>query len=644
MKYIYTLLLLFCLISSQLYSQKWVKTTVQNRNVVLEEFTGIHCGYCPDGHKIANDMVKSNPGKVFLVNVHAGGYAVPQAGEPDLRTTEGTAIDAAAKPSGYPMGSVSRTGSPFALSRNLWASTASSLLANPSPVNVYVKSSIDEKLMVLTTEVEIYYTNASAQAKNYLTIALTQDDILGPQSDYGNYNPTNWTTDGKYRHNHVLRKILTSGGANGESIDTTTKNHYEYRKYTTQLPAQINKIDLVWYKLNVVAFVTESQINGNVLSGMGAPVDYDPNLKVDLALKNLTVMPTDFCITSISPKAEITNNSGMDIASFDVSLILNGIENKKSYTGNFAKGAKTILDWGTIPFSGRGYYTFALLGSQNVASTSNLLQDMDNTNDGISLNGMGFTSKAFTNFVAGFNGSMPKDCAFDLSQNSKFAIVTGTGANATNGAIRFPLHSTWGLEGKPGYIVIGELDLSKAKTPNLFYYYAYSDDNMNGTAPDIRVSVSEDCGATWKEINSMKCVQTGLPSVAGNFYVPPTIDYKKVSVSLLAYAGKGILVRVAGVAGTTGNALYIDEITTDLTTGIEEDLANNTNGVYPNPSTNQITLTNPSLINLNYSIYSSTGRLISEGLNINNIFDISKFSNGAYYVKINSNEFKFVKN
>ena len=33
-----------------------VSQTAQNRNAVLEELTGIHCGYCPDGHKRANDM------------------------------------------------------------------------------------------------------------------------------------------------------------------------------------------------------------------------------------------------------------------------------------------------------------------------------------------------------------------------------------------------------------------------------------------------------------------------------------------------------------------------------------------------------------------------------------------------------------
>ena len=70
------------------FAQLPVDTTVQNRNVVLEEFTGLHCGYCPDGHSRANALVADNPGRVILVNIHSGGYAVPDTNttEPEMRT------------------------------------------------------------------------------------------------------------------------------------------------------------------------------------------------------------------------------------------------------------------------------------------------------------------------------------------------------------------------------------------------------------------------------------------------------------------------------------------------------------------------------------------------------------------------------
>ena len=92
------------------FAQLPVSTAAQNKHIVLEEYTGIYCGYCPDGHSIANGIYAANPGSV-LINIHTGGYAAVAAGEPDLTTTIGNAI--AALPgmgiTGYPAGDVNRT-------------------------------------------------------------------------------------------------------------------------------------------------------------------------------------------------------------------------------------------------------------------------------------------------------------------------------------------------------------------------------------------------------------------------------------------------------------------------------------------------------------------------------------------------------
>lgn len=58
---------------SSMFAQLPVSTTPTNRKVVIEEFTGIKCQYCPDGHKIANTIKASKaPGEVILVNIHTG--------------------------------------------------------------------------------------------------------------------------------------------------------------------------------------------------------------------------------------------------------------------------------------------------------------------------------------------------------------------------------------------------------------------------------------------------------------------------------------------------------------------------------------------------------------------------------------------
>ncbi len=125
-----------------LIAQTFVSTTPENKNVVLEEFTGIHCGFCPDGHLKGQQLHDANPGDVVLINIHAGSFAVPSAGEPDFRTPFGAAIDGQAGVTRYPAGTINRhqftmtQGGGTAMSRGDWASAGSQILAQPSCVNV----------------------------------------------------------------------------------------------------------------------------------------------------------------------------------------------------------------------------------------------------------------------------------------------------------------------------------------------------------------------------------------------------------------------------------------------------------------------------------------------------------------------------
>ena len=73
-------------------SQTFVSTSPENKNVILEEFTGISCQFCPDGHKIAQDLKNLYPNDVFLINIHTGGYASPQGSGTDFNTPFGTSL------------------------------------------------------------------------------------------------------------------------------------------------------------------------------------------------------------------------------------------------------------------------------------------------------------------------------------------------------------------------------------------------------------------------------------------------------------------------------------------------------------------------------------------------------------------------
>ena len=63
-----------------LSAQLLVSTDPQQKNAVLEEFTGIHCGNCPDGHAIGRELMENNPYRVVVISIHQGNYAIPVEG------------------------------------------------------------------------------------------------------------------------------------------------------------------------------------------------------------------------------------------------------------------------------------------------------------------------------------------------------------------------------------------------------------------------------------------------------------------------------------------------------------------------------------------------------------------------------------
>jgi hypothetical protein len=635
MKKIFTLLFLFIGASFTASAQNWVETTAQNKKVVLEEFTGIHCVFCPDGHKKAKELQDANKGNVFLVNIHSGGYATPAAGELDMRTTEGDAIDDASGLTGYPAASINRYRTPRVEpgARSTWAASANGQLAESSPVNAYVKSYFDRTNRELTTEVEVYYTANSATTTNKLTVMLTQDNILGTQTGGETYNPDNYIGD-QYIHNHVLRQMISTGGAWGEVIDTTTMGHYVYKKYVTTLPEDIKGIPVTFFNLNVVAFVTEGD-NNNVLTGYESAVDFDPTGAVDLSIENKTVTGTGLCVDPVAPSVEVTNTSTETVTSFDVTMDLNGTKYTKSYAGSLAPAAKTTITFDET-IEPRGEYSVAINGFKNI--NEGAFFDTDISNDAVNISGLGFQKKAFDYTKIGFNGGMDLNAGRLVDKNTNYSIVTSGGH--TGGAVRYAIHTSWNLAGLPGEVVVGEADFTNATDPQVSYYYAYSDGGQGGSAPEIAVKISEDCGVTFTEVSKITCNSTGEPANPANFYVPTSGEYMKQTIDLSAYAGKTIMVSVSGIPGSSGNALYIDEIELGSAAKIATTNAPSIEGlsIYPNPANKTVNINMTEATNAKVLVTDLQGKIVmtQDILNGAGSLNTSNLPNGIYMIKVSN--------
>ncbi len=269
MKKIYSILTMAVLFVSGLSAQTLTGTDPMPKNAILEEYTGIHCQYCPDGHAIAKSILENNPGRAFTIAIHQGSFAAPSSGEPDYRTSFGDALAGQTGLSGYPSGTVNRhvfSGVKTALDRGAWAGSCDQIMGQTSPVNLGIASNFNPMTRELTVDVELYYTSDAPASTNFINVVLTQDSIYGPQTGGGAGN--------NYLHMHMLRHMIT--GQWGEEVNTTTAGSLVTRSYSYIVPADYNSVPAVVENMNVVVFVTES--HQEIYTGYEVPAIDGTNL------------------------------------------------------------------------------------------------------------------------------------------------------------------------------------------------------------------------------------------------------------------------------------------------------------------------------------------------------------------------------
>ncbi|SMC84403.1 T9SS type A sorting domain-containing protein [Moheibacter sediminis] len=371
MKQNFTRFIFAALLPLAAYGQTIVSTTAENKKIILEEFTGINCVYCPQGHAIAKAIQDNNPGNVFLINIHQGGFATPQGSQPDFRTSFGNGIvnqSYSGGGFGYPSGTVNRHVFPgremtadgtTALDRGQWTAAANELLTENSYVNVALESSIDSQSRIMTITAEIYYTGNSPVSTNKLNIALLQNNTFGPQTGGGQGN--------NYNHMHRLIHMVT--GQWGEEITTTSQGNFVQKTYTYTIPESHNNIPIVFGDLELVAFIAEGQ--QEIISGNGtSPAYTNLPLNNDMSIKSIREI-TPQCSGMAYPVIEIKNNGNNVLTTLDITYSINS-------------GAPQVYTW-TGSLGGLQYETVTLPGilytqDENVLQIS-IPSDEDDSNN-----------------------------------------------------------------------------------------------------------------------------------------------------------------------------------------------------------------------------------------------------------------------
>lgn len=180
----------------------------QFKRVVLEDFTGHHCGNCPPAHIVAHDILNSlTETKVSVVAVHCTGLADPTDAPftPDYTTTVGDAFWEPFLGFGIPLGRVNRSGGfDFPWTYPQWLAECQAQVAQSPDAVLQLIADYQPANNHLNIHVHSQYLNSLSVNTNLVLLVL-ESHIVSAQLWYGN-NPE---VIDEYEHNHMLRGALT---------------------------------------------------------------------------------------------------------------------------------------------------------------------------------------------------------------------------------------------------------------------------------------------------------------------------------------------------------------------------------------------------------------------------------------------------
>jgi len=497
-------LIMLIFVAGLLSAQNYVSTEPQNKNAILEEFTGVSCPNCPAGHQVAAAILAANPGRAFVVAYHPANssFTTPYPGDPDFRRTYPNAFystpycgSSRFMPSSFINRRIWGNGDRLQ-SRTEWTAYANTIMAEASPANMGMSTNYDIMSQTLNITVEIYYTDDMTDL-NHIYVMLAENDLVSQQSG----------ASGPYTHKHTFREAFVAQW--GDPItEPTTQGSLITLNYSWSTAGS----GYVMSNCEVLAFI-ENQTTGEVITGVGVDVGEQ---------------------TYIEPTAD-----------FSVEDNTIGIGGQAIFADE-STGAPTSWEWtfeGGDPASSTqqnpppvSYYDTGLYGVTLTVT-----------------NPAGENTMTMTNFIdVGF----PPLAEFNVVSSPN--IVAGDSVVFEDASLYNPTSWTWVFEGGTPDSVFGQ------NPPPVYYYTTGLYDVTLMAENDYGLSVSHlydlvDVGTIGlEEIPEARDISVYPNPSAGILYIRTAISQRIEAVYVRNFNGQ--LVKTAGTLETAGNKIHLDDL------------------------------------------------------------------------------------
>ena len=223
-----------------------------NKRVLIEDYTGTWCGYCP---RVAYgiELVKAQTSEAVSVAIHRGSTS-SSSGTYDPYNYSAGALEDLINLEGYPTAMLNRT--------TLWnypepnnVSQVTGLASGDADLGLALTPSLNGNTITLDVQVKFGGQFTSTTAK--LVVYVLEDGLIFDQTNYTSYYGGT-SVISNFTHNDVLRASLTDLlGDIVPSSEIATENVYT-KSFSVAIPSNVTNSS----NMSVVAFVVDGNSNG----------------------------------------------------------------------------------------------------------------------------------------------------------------------------------------------------------------------------------------------------------------------------------------------------------------------------------------------------------------------------------------------
>lgn len=598
------------------------------RLVLLEEFTQASCGPCASQNPAFNTLLAANTTKAISIKYQTNWPGV----DPMNTQTQSevgprvTYYSVSGVPDVQMDGATVGSGAPSAITQT----GINNEYAVPSPFTINVSHTFSPDYD------SIFITAVLTASQNFTSVGTLKGHVVMVEETIDFATPPG--TNGETEFYNVMRKMYPNAAGTTLAGSWTT-GQTQTLTFARPIPTYIYSKA----QIGIVAFI---QDDGNK-SVKQAAYSVPQAIPVDIGATAIAGIPLYQCATSFTPTVTIKNYGTNTLTSCDINYKIDaGTVMTTPWTGSLATGASSVV---TLPSqtTTAGAHTFTSYTSNPNGGT-----DFDGANNqtvkSFAIVGTGASAPLVEGYQlttfppAGWFINNP-DAGPTWTRRAGGATAGGFAASTACAKMDF-FNST---AGNVDEFYAKNVDLTGATGVNLTFSVAYA--QYSSENDRLEVKVSTDCGATWTTVFNKAGTTLSTTAATTSAFTPSNAgQWRAESVSLASYIGQTNVMLKFVATSAYGNNMYIDDINiTNLSVGIEEQSAENSVNVYPNPMNDNATVKftlaeseNVKIVLLNalgQSVLNTDLGKMSAGEQ-NYLLNAESLSNGIYFLNVQVGE------